>query len=366
MDTANRAMCFVLRNPPAGTKKTKLQDIVRIVKKTDGTAPSTGAVSEAAAEFKSKKETRGRRESTNKTTKQEDKTIMETFKRVRPPGCGVDSRIVHTALPAKLRKKVGRRTVIRRLADKGYKPQNKIQKSDPGIALSKKRVAFAKRYGTRTAQDWQAELQGVGDFKDFTHYPKVLQARFAKYRAPWTYMTKAEKHQPPFARPKRWFPKKEYKKTKKQKVFGLSTSNGKELAFLVPTPFSTAEWAVLVRQKVWPFLKKAFPNRRSYEILLDGEKLLHAPAAKAAYAHCNISILPFWPKYSPDLNPQENVWAWAEKRLRLIEGKGCTFVAFKKNVIKATLAYPSAQKLIGSMAKRCEMVVQRKGGMLDK
>ena len=42
-----------------------------------------------------------------------------------------------------------------------------------------------------------------------------------------------EKKQGPFMRPKRRFPKKDWKKTKKQKVFGMTASNGKVLAFLV-------------------------------------------------------------------------------------------------------------------------------------
>ena len=42
-----------------------------------------------------------------------------------------------------------------------------------------------------------------------------------------------EKKQGPFMRPRRRFPKKDWKKTKKQKVFGMTASNGKVLAFLV-------------------------------------------------------------------------------------------------------------------------------------
>ena len=44
--------------------------------------------------------------------------------------------MVHAALPKKLQKKVGRRTVIRRLADKGFVPQRKLSKSDLGCARS--------------------------------------------------------------------------------------------------------------------------------------------------------------------------------------------------------------------------------------
>ena len=103
---------------------------------------------------------------------------------------------------------------------------------------------------------------------------------------------------------------------KKPKVFGFTISNGKKLAFLVPKPWSGDEWAIAVRTKLLPFLKKAYPGKTSFQILLDSEPLLHKPVAKRALRAANISVLPNWPKYSPDLNPQEHVWSWAEEKLR--------------------------------------------------
>ena len=262
-----------------------------------------------------------------------------------------------------------RRTLIRRLAAKGYKPERKISKNDPGPALMKKRLKFAKKYSSRDASDWKGNLQAVGDFKDFTWYPRELKPRFNKLRAPWTYMTKAEKKKPAFVRAKRWFKKGEYKKTQKQKVFGLVTSNGKVLCFKVPPkPFSNVLWAKFVKEEVGPFLKQAFPKKREYQVLLDGEPLLHAPEAKAAYTACKIKVLPDWPKYSPDLNPQENVWAWCEPQLRKKEKAKDTFSKFGDRVVATALSYPSASaaKLIPSMEKRCEQLVESEGAMLLK
>ena len=151
-------------------------------------------------------------------------------------------------------------------------------------------------------------------FVTLNYKSKILKAffqemkpKFKQLRAPRTYMTKREKRLPAFQRPKRWFKKQAYKKVSKQKVFGLVASNGKSLCFLVPKPWSTDLWAREVRKKVGPFLKRTFPNLTSCQILLDGEKLLHGPNAKAAFKDHNIKCLPGWPKYSPDLNPQENV-----------------------------------------------------------
>ena len=105
--------------------------------------PSPGAVSKAAIDFMLEKMIRGRKEGWKKTTKEEDRTVMQTFKKLRPDGHGVDSRVIHKALPKKLKKKISRRLVIRRLAAKGYRPERKISKSDPGIQLAKRRVKFA-------------------------------------------------------------------------------------------------------------------------------------------------------------------------------------------------------------------------------
>lgn len=66
-------------------------------------------------------------------------------------------------------------------------------------------------------------------------------------------------------------------------MFGLTTSTGKTLTFLVPQPWNTVQWAQLIRTKVGPFLVKEFPNLDCYEILLDGESVLRGPEAKKAF-----------------------------------------------------------------------------------
>jgi hypothetical protein len=359
MDAANKALCFALRR-----SGTKLKDIRKLVKKTDGKRPSLSAISQAARSFNTEKQQRGRKLGKNKTTKEEERKVIQVFHKLRPPGHGVDSRVIHGALPKKLRKKIGRRTIIRRLAEKGYKPEKKLNKTDPGPALKMKRCSFGRKHEDKNGQRWKSHLQACGDFKDFTFYPKELQPQFKKLRASWTYMKKSEKKLPAFVRPKRWFPKKDWKKVKKQKVFGMTTSNGKSLAFLIPSPWSAEQWAVLVETKVNPFLKRTFPRLTSFHILFDGEPLLHAPAAQAAYRKAKITTEP-WPKYSPDLNPQEQVWAWAEPQLRRLETGTDAFPVWQKKILKAVHAYPSKEKLIPSMARRCKALVERSGAMLD-
>ena len=366
MDDTNRALCYALRNPPKGTKPMTLSEIVKKVKKTDGTRPTFGGVAHAVKTFHAAKKPVGRPKGCRKTTKADDNRLMKTFHTVRPPGRGIDSRRVHKALPKTLQKKMGRRTIRRRLAEKGFTPQLKMCKQDFKESQVRKRMKFQQEHDGVSAAGWKQKLQGVGDFKDFTYYPQHMRSKFLALRAPWTYMTKAERKKPEFQRPKRWFPKQDWKQVKKQKVFGLTTSNGKTLCFLVPKPFTSKDWALEMKNRVVPFLKRTFPNKRSFQILLDGEGLFYAPDAKKAMEEGKVSVLANWPKYSPDLNPQENVWAWSEERLRAEEEDDDSFEDFQTRVLRACHAYPYGEKLVGGMAKRMQILSDRKGANIGK
>ena len=230
----------------------------------------------------------------------------------------------------------------------------------------KKRLAFQKAHEDWTQATWKSEVQVVGDMKDFTYYPEDLRAKFHQLRSPWTYMTDAERKQPAFQRPKRWFPKKDWKRTKKVCVFGFTASNGRKLCFIVKKPWTSADWAKEIKAKLAPWLKRTFPRKATFTVLLDGEKLLHAPIAKAAMTEVGLSCVPKWPGYSPDLNPQENVWAWAEETLRENEKDRDSFEVFQERVLTACRDYPFGGKLVGSMAKRMKLLLERKGANIGK
>ena len=366
MSEAHRELCFILRNPPKGVKKTKLKDIKKLVRDEKGGRVTLAAISVAARTFKKPKSPVGRPLGSRKTSKAEDRKILQVFKKLRPPGHGVDSREVHDALPRKLAMKVTRKTVISRLGDKGYKARAKLQKNDYNETQRKKRVKFAKAHEGKSAAEWRRELHGVGDFKEFTYYPKQLMPRFKALRSTWTYMTDKERKKPAFQRPKRWFPKQDWKKTAKMKVFGLTTENGKGLYIPTPKPYDGTWWAKMIKSKVKPFLQKAYPGRSTFKILLDGEKVFRTPEAKAAMASAGISLLKDWPGYSPDLNPKENVWAWAEPAIRKKEVAKDSFEDFQQKVLKTCKEYPYGHKLVGGMAKRMKLLVSSNGANIGK
>ena len=111
-------------------------------KKPDGSRPRVGAVSEAASAFGQEAQQAGRPLGPKKTTKAEDAKVLSTFKAVRSPSHGVDSRKIHTALPKALKVRVTRRTVRRRLIEKGVTQQSKLDTQDFSESPLQKRGAY--------------------------------------------------------------------------------------------------------------------------------------------------------------------------------------------------------------------------------
>ena len=91
------------------------------------------------------------------------------FHKVRPPGHGVVARTIHSKLPRAVKQKIGKRTVQRRLADKGYVPDKKSSKTDHGTQWMAKRLAFAKEHEDKSASRWKSYLHACFDLKEFTY-----------------------------------------------------------------------------------------------------------------------------------------------------------------------------------------------------
>ena len=111
MDLANKAICYAMRNPPKGHSKMPYKDILKLFCKKDGKKPTTAAMCQAVNNFKTEEGEMGRPIGSNKTAKDEDRILMKTFHKICLPGHGVTSRTLHDALPKKISKKVGRKTL---------------------------------------------------------------------------------------------------------------------------------------------------------------------------------------------------------------------------------------------------------------
>ena len=81
---------------------------------------------------------------------------------------------------------------------------------------------------------------------------------------------------------------------------------------------------------------------------------------QAAFAEFGIEVLSNWPAYSPDLNPEENIWPWVLRQLRNREHYTTSFEA---KVLSLVRAFPGKEKLVGSMTARLQQCMARKGAM---
>jgi hypothetical protein len=75
-----------------------------------------------------------------------------------------------------------------------------------------------------------------------------------------------------------------------------------------------------------------------------------------------IKLLPQWPPNSPDLNPIENLWAWAQAE---VDRKGCeTFDEYKQCVQDTLQNVPLSvlKGLVGSMKRRIQACINNNGG----
>ena len=222
---AQQALCYFYRNPPpsSGVRPQPYKEIAKLIGQPQLPA---GSIRTIVRRFHLARQVRGRKKGWRKTTAAEDARIFACFQKVRRPlGSLVESQDVWKALPATLRDKVTARTVANRLREKGYSMKGKLAGDDLGEQWRQRRLKFCKTHQRRTAPQWARYVQAVADFRYFVYYPRGMKARYASKSAPRTIMHNREKKKAPFLKPKKAiFKRTEYKRARKAKVFGVTTS----------------------------------------------------------------------------------------------------------------------------------------------
>ena len=368
MNAETKALCYFYRNPPknSGVKPQPYSKIPGLI----GGKRRLQAhnVKWAVKDFHMDKQQRGRKTGWRKTSAAEDAMVLAAFQKVRSPlGSSVVTRDVWNALPDRLRRKLCLRTVRERLRENGFQMDEKKAADDKGDAWRKRRFTWCQKYQRRSAKQWGNALQAVGDFRIFTWYPRRMKAKHKVKSCSRTIMSQAERNKSIFLKPRhKVFTRTEYKRARKAKAFGLTSSTGQSLVIASPLNPKTGDWVKMVRRRVSDFLEQCFPNRQSFTILLDGETIFHTEEASTAMRELGVRILADWPPHSPDLNPQENVWSWAEQRLRKTELKTDNFATFKRRIIHVCHQYTAKDKLVESMAGRVQRCIELKGANIGK
>jgi hypothetical protein len=103
----------------------------------------------------------------------------------------------------------------------------------------------------------------------------------------------------------------------------------------------------------WTFQQDNDPTHKAAMVTIQ--------AWNRAHPGCHVSLLPAWPGNSPDLNPIENLWAWAQAK---VDAAGCKSFEEFKNCVENTLKnVPPKQltALVNSMKSRLRLCIENGG-----
>ena len=270
MNAENRALCYYYRNPPPGSSSAILKwtEIARLVWNVDGkTHPTPCSVRKCVLRWRRERKPRGRKKGERKTTKREDRLIKQCFQKARlPRGSAVTSRDVSARLPRSLQGKLCLRTIRNRLAECGYKPTQKAEKTDFLRNQRKARMAFCRAHERRSPAMWAAYLQGCGDLKDFTYFPRKMKARFTRYRCSWTYMKTSERRLPDFHKPKkgRMFGRKGIQSHTERQSSRLHSECWTAVVCVVSAAMELPSICQACEEASWSFLPQLLPRAVEY------------------------------------------------------------------------------------------------------
>ena len=254
-----------------------------------------------------------------------------------------------------LKLKCSRRTVAREIERLGYSLCRLSPKRALDSATKRKRMTWALEHSARRAVWWRNRA-----FAD-AHYWYLPRSRAeasgnASPRA--IYRNAAEGKSPKFHGGKGTG----YKQGRRLGVWGVLTAEGLSVAFLPGGRVSGSSHASIVRKYYGRWAGQC------PVVFHDGERALHSPPARSAYAAVGVQCGKL-PPTSPDFNPIENVWAMLNSRLATTKRSAWeSEKAFRVRVRNAVLWLNSSRGdvlkgLLTSMPRRAAACVKLKGAM---
>ena len=268
--------------------------------------------------------------------------------------------------------KASEATIARRLHEKGYRfygMRHKPLLTDQDI---QDRFEFGETYQGKPASWWQSHVHMHIDVKFF---PVLLTGKARRHVAQsgtrGVIRRPGEGLNAGYVKPN---PKLKYNTGAKGVHILAGVGNGKVLLWEeVQGNWNSSEAARIYEGPMLKALKAAYPGTKRFRVLEDNDPSgFKASKGVAAKERAGIRAFEI-PAHSPQLNVCD-YWLWREvnKRMRARErtfpsGKRETRVAFIRRLKRTAMSIPSdvITKSIGSMKKRCQLLVQAEGGQIE-
>ena len=268
--------------------------------------------------------------------------------------------------------KASEATIARRLHEKGYRfygMRHKPLLTDQDI---QDRFEFGETYQGKPASWWQSHVHMHIDVKFF---PVLLTGKARRHVAQsgtrGVIRRPGEGLNAGYVKPN---PKLKYNTGAKGVHILAGVGNGKVLLWEeIKGNWNSSEAARIYEGPMLKALKAAYPGTKRFRVLEDNDPSgFKASKGVAAKERAGIRAFEI-PAHSPQLNVCD-YWLWREvnKRMRARErtfpsGKRETRVAFIRRLKRTAMSIPSdvITKSIGSMKKRCQLLVQAEGGQIE-
>ena len=222
-------------------------------------------------------------------------------------------------------------------------------------ASKRKRLAWARKHSARRPVWWRNRAYADAHY---WYLPRSRSEVAGSASTKAVYRKRAEGKGPQFHGGKGTG----YQQGRRVGVWGVLTSERLSVVFLPEGRVSGASHAGVVRR----YYARWASDRQG--VFHDGERALHSPAAKEAYASAGAPCLKL-PPYSPDMNPIENAWAVLNARMEATKPKGWEREkAFRRRVRNAVAWMNSTRtgafhRIVSSMPKRVEMCIESNGAL---
>lgn len=273
-----------------------------------------------------------------KTSLRDDHLIKRIATRSPTSSCGkIRAAVLQTGTD------ISSMTVSRRLRFecglKSYKPARKPRLT---AVMKSKRLAFAKKHETWTAEDWSRVM-----FSDESTLQQFVTRKRHIRRPPGKrfedrYTIQTMKHPP------------------SQMIWGAMSKSGTAGLYFLPqgTTMNGAKYVELLREK----LKLHMYIHQCSIFMHDGAPCHRSKVVQNFLAKIKVSTLD-WPGNSPDLNPIENLWEIVKKKVA--DKQPSSIESLKEAIKEVWIKEISAEycnNLILSMPRRIQAVIKSKGG----